>query len=49
MPEAFMDANSPFVSLSFFVFFILLEWCLVLPFFSCLSLTVFLDHCNLVS
>ena len=29
--------------------FTLLEWCLVLPSFSCLSLPVLLDHCNLVS
>ena len=49
MLEAFMDANNPFLSLSFFVLFTLLEWCLDLPSFSCLSLPVLLDHCNLVS
>ena len=32
-----------------FFFFTLLEWCLVLPSFSCMSLLVLLDHCNLVS
>ena len=32
-----------------FVFFTFLEWCLVLPSFSCLPLLVFLDLCNLVS
>ena len=32
-----------------FFFFTLLEWCLVLPSFSWLSLPVLLDHCNLVS
>ena len=48
MLEALRDANGPFLSLSL-VFFTLLEWCLVLPSFSCLSLLVFLDLCNLVS
>ena len=32
-----------------FFFFTLLEWCLVLPSFSCMSLPVLLDHCKLVS
>ena len=32
-----------------FFCFTLLEWCLVLPSFSCLSLPVLLDHCNRVS
>ena len=32
-----------------FVFFSLLKWCLVLPYFSCFSLPALLDHCNLVS
>ena len=32
-----------------FYFFTLLEWCLVSPSFSCLSLPILLDHCNLVS
>ena len=32
-----------------FFFFTLLKWCLVLPSFSCLSLPVLFDHCNLVS
>ena len=32
-----------------FFFFTLLEWCLVLPSFSCFSLPVLFDHCNLVS
>ena len=32
-----------------FFFFTLLEWCLVLPSFSCLSLPILFDHCNLVS
>ena len=32
-----------------FYFFTLLKWCLVSPSFSCLSLPILLDHCNLVS
>ena len=31
-----------------FFFFTLLKWCLVLPSFSCFSLLVLLDYCNLV-
>ena len=46
--EALRVTNGPFLSLSLFIF-ILLEWCLVLPSFSCLSLPVLFDHCNLVS
>ena len=47
MLEVLRVANGPFLSLSFF--FTFLEWCLVLPSFSCVSLPVLLDHCNLVS
>ena len=32
-----------------FFFLTLLEWCLVLPAFSCLSLLALFDLCNLVS
>ena len=32
-----------------FFFFTLLEWCFVLPFFSCFSLPMLIDHCSLVS
>ena len=32
-----------------FFFSTLLEWCFVLPFFSCFSLPVLIDHCTLVS
>ena len=49
MLEALRVVNGPFLSLSFFFFFTLLEWCLVLPSFSCLSLPILFDLCNLVS
>ena len=47
--EVLRVANGSFLSLSLFFFFTLLKWCFVLPTFSCVSLPVLLDLCNLVS
>ena len=49
MLEVLRVANGPFLSFKSFFFFTFLEWCLVLPSFSCVSLPVLLDYCNLVS
>ena len=49
MLEVLRVANGPFLSFKSFFFLTFLEWCLVLPSFSCLSLPVLLGHCNLVS
>ena len=47
--RSFEGREQSIFKLKSFFFFSLLEWCLVLPSFSCFSLPVLLDHCNLVS
>ena len=47
--RSFEGCEQSILEFKFFFFFTLLKLCLVLPSFSCLSLPVLLDHCNLVS
>ena len=47
--RSFEGRERSILELKSFFFFTLLEWCLVLLSFSCLSLPVLFDHCNLVS
>ena len=47
--RSFEGRERSIVEFKSFFFFTLLEWCLVLPSFSCISLPVLLDHCNLGS
>ena len=47
--RSFEGRERSIIELKSFFFFTLLEWCLVLPSFSCISLLVLLDHYNLVS
>ena len=47
--RSFEGRERSIVEFKSFFFFTLLKWCLVLPSFSCISLPVLLDHCNLGS
>ena len=47
--RSFEGRERSIIEIKSFFFFTLLEWSLVLPSFSCMSLPVLLDHCNLVS
>ena len=47
--RSFEDCEWSILEFKSFFIFTLLEWCLVLPSFSCSSLPGLLDHCTLVS
>ena len=47
--RSFEDRERPILEFKSFFFSTLLEWCLVLPYFSCISLSGLLEHCTLIS
>ena len=47
--RCFENCEWSILDINSFFFCTLLEWSLVLPSYSCLSLSVLLDHCNLGS
>ena len=49
MLDALRIVNSLFLTLNVSFFHTLLDWSLVLPFYSCFSLSDLIDRCNLSS
>ena len=47
--RSFEDRERSILEFKSFFFSTLLEWCLVLPSFSCISLSGLLEHCTLIS
>ena len=47
--RSFEDRERSILEFKSIFFATLLEWCLVLPSFSCISLSGLLEHCNLIS
>ena len=47
--RSFEDREQSILEFKSFFFATLLEWCLVLPSFSCISLSGLLEHCTLIS